>query len=200
MYSSEDHQSNAAGQMRQRIINAAVQLFEKGGAGAVSMRKIAERIEYSPAAIYLYFKGKDDILRALVGKGFEALHARMLPATGEQETKQRLMALCRAYLDFASAEREYYQLMFSAPETRFPDPAQADEGKPAHQAYLLMREAVEECIRSGAISADDPRSATLGVWSALHGLASLPPGDRTRTAPSERQDNVMEDVLRFVLR
>ena len=58
--------------MRRAILQAARQLFVKEGYDHVSMRKIAERIDYSPAALYLYFPAKDDIFFALAEEGFRA--------------------------------------------------------------------------------------------------------------------------------
>ena len=55
------------------ILDAARELFVAEGYHNVSIRKIAERIEYSPAAIYSYFPSKDDIFFALAEEGFRLL-------------------------------------------------------------------------------------------------------------------------------
>ena len=59
------------------ILNAARDLFVAEGYQSVSIRKIAERIEYSPAAIYSYYPGKDDIFLALAAEGFHLLDAKV---------------------------------------------------------------------------------------------------------------------------
>src|SRR5436190_23970931 len=59
--------------VRRSILDAARELFVTEGYQNVSIRKIAERIEYSPAAIYSYFAGKDDIFFALAEEGFRLL-------------------------------------------------------------------------------------------------------------------------------
>ena len=64
--------------VRDSILDAARDLFVAEGYRNVSIRKIAERIEYSPAAIYSYFEGKDDIFYALAEEGFRRLSAKVL--------------------------------------------------------------------------------------------------------------------------
>src|SRR6059058_2976758 len=59
--------------VRRAILDAARELFVAEGFRNVSIRKIAERIEYSPAAIYSYFPSKDDIFFALAEEGFRLL-------------------------------------------------------------------------------------------------------------------------------
>src|SRR5688572_18028612 len=102
--------------VRRAIVDAARELFVAEGFGKVSMRKIAERIEYSPAAIYSYFPGKDDIFYALAEEGFRLL-CDGLPKDGlsnEKETdpltivRRALHGLYR----FSQAHPEYYALMF----------------------------------------------------------------------------------------
>ena len=59
--------------VRRRILDAARELFVAEGYRHVSIRRIAQRIEYSPGAIYSYFRGKDDIFFALAEEGFRKL-------------------------------------------------------------------------------------------------------------------------------
>ena len=73
--------------VRQAILDAARDLFVSEGYRNVSIRKIAERIEYSPAAIYSYFPSKDDIFFALAEEGF-----RRLDAQGPQRARPRRSA------------------------------------------------------------------------------------------------------------
>lgn len=63
--------------LRQRILDAAREMFRNEEYSQVSLRKIAEQIEYSPTTIYLYFRDKQHLVMELVAEGFELLHARM---------------------------------------------------------------------------------------------------------------------------
>lgn len=186
--------------MRQRIIDAAVQLFEKGGIQAVSMRKIAERINYSPAAIYLYFKGKGDILMALVNQGFERLHARQMAIVHSENPQEYLLALCRAYIDFALDEPDYHFLMFFDPEVEVPQASEAHKDSPAMKTFIKMQDAVSECYARGLIQGGDPLIATSAMVAAMHGMAATLTGKRLVLIPEDRRASLVADVLRFVLR
>ena len=72
--------------VRRAILDAARDLFVSEGYQNVSIRKIAERIEYSPAAIYGYFPSKDDIFFALAEEGFRLLGD---PQRAEPSTRGR---------------------------------------------------------------------------------------------------------------
>ena len=73
----KDRQDRERFAVRQAILDAARDLFVTEGYRNVSIRKIAERIEYSPAAIYSYFPSKDDIFFALAEEGFRRLDAKV---------------------------------------------------------------------------------------------------------------------------
>jgi AcrR family transcriptional regulator len=91
--------------LRTRIVEAARDIVSEEGLDALSMRALAERIEYSPATIYLYFRDKDDLLREVVGEGFRRLgeySAAMIAAVGPQASPaERHRAMGRAYARFA---------------------------------------------------------------------------------------------------
>jgi AcrR family transcriptional regulator len=93
------------------ILDAARDLFVAEGYNNVSIRKIAERIEYSPAAIYSYFPSKDDIFFALAEEGFRLLFA----SKGEKAPPDALEAIRRPFLhiyEFSKTHPEYFALMF----------------------------------------------------------------------------------------
>ena len=81
--------------VRRSILAAARELFVAEGFHNVSIRKIAERIEYSPAAIYSYFPSKDDIFFALAEEGFRLMHDE-----GEQDALDTLSPLERVRATF----------------------------------------------------------------------------------------------------
>lgn len=94
------------------ILDAARDLFVAEGYHNVSIRKIAERIEYSPAAIYSYFPSKDDIFFALAEEGFRIL---FMPVVAGPEESDPLTALRRAFwrlYEFSKSHPEYFALMF----------------------------------------------------------------------------------------
>jgi AcrR family transcriptional regulator len=94
------------------ILDAARDLFVSHGYQNVSIRKIAERIEYSPAAIYSYFPSKDDIFLALAEEGFRLLFAFGAPRTRAADPIDELRALFWRYYEFSKVHPEYFALMF----------------------------------------------------------------------------------------
>ena len=99
-------------EMRSNILEAAKDLFAEDGFQNVSIRKIADKIEYSPATIYLYFKDKDAILFDLHNEGFRKLFKRQRDNAKVKDPVKRLDALLKTYLESALDDPEYYDLMF----------------------------------------------------------------------------------------
>src|SRR5512138_1144752 len=87
--------------LREKILDAARELFTAFGYEAVTMRKIAERIEYSPTAIYLHFADKDALLRELAVIDFTAFAHRFRRATRYTDPVERLGQLGKLYVEFA---------------------------------------------------------------------------------------------------
>src|SRR5262245_20554883 len=96
------------------ILDAARELFVQEGYHHVSIRKIAERIEYSPAAIYSYFPSKDDIFFALAEEGFRLLHGYRPPDTALDDLLplERVRAIFWRLYQFSCEQPQYFALMF----------------------------------------------------------------------------------------
>ena len=94
------------------ILNAARDLFVAEGYQSVSIRKIAERIEYSPAAIYSYFAGKDDIFLALAAEGFHLLDDKVQAAMKTDDPLENVRACWWAFYEFSQEQPAYFLLMF----------------------------------------------------------------------------------------
>jgi len=93
------------------ILDAARELFVAEGYQNVSIRKVAEKIEYSPAAIYGYFESKDDIFLALAEEGFRMLFAPGREAPAVDPIEKIRAGFWRLY-EFSKEHPEYYALMF----------------------------------------------------------------------------------------
>jgi AcrR family transcriptional regulator len=109
---TKERQQRDRDRLQQSILTAARELFVAEGYRNVSMRKIADRIEYSPAAIYSYFPSKDDIFFALAEEGFRTLLA--MPA-GKVDEADDLKAIRNAFwrvYEFSISHPEYFALMF----------------------------------------------------------------------------------------
>src|SRR5436190_20126066 len=98
--------------VRRAILDAARDLFVSEGYANVSIRKIAERIEYSPAAIYSYFPSKDDIFFALAEEGFRLLFTSREPGVERADPLDEVRSMFVHYFEFSKAHPEYFALMF----------------------------------------------------------------------------------------
>src|SRR5215218_817015 len=102
--------------VRRAILDAARELFVAEGYNNISIRKIAERIEYSPAAIYGYFPSKDDIFFALAEEGFRLLLFSTSPKDLSPDTSTDPLNTLRDAMmkvfEFSKSHPEYFALMF----------------------------------------------------------------------------------------
>ena len=162
--------------MRSRILGAARELFVRHGYEAITLRKVAECIEYSPANIYKYFRDKDDMVRALCRQDMAALMADIHPAAGQLPPLERLRALCLRYVDMGLEQPNHDRLMFMTPLLSGTAPAPGDTtGEPDPDAYGLFTSLVKACLeeRLGAERLEDTHQVAQTVWAGLHGVIAL---------------------------
>ena len=183
---------------RQAILNAARDLFVTEGYRHVSMRKIAERIEYSPAAIYSYFPGKDDIFFALAEEGFRILASEAVAAIqGVSDPLERLRRGLWAFYEFSKAHPEYFELMFldrSVPSIN----QDFQRFEFFHHVTARAEADVRACIDRGQFSkALDAAAAIHVLWVGMLGASSI--GLTQRLAPGEDPDTLAHDVLESIL-
>ena len=164
-------------ELRQKIIDAARELFAEKGYEAVSMRMIADRIEYSPTAIYLHFRDKEALFAELCALDFRAL-AGVFNQIGQlPDPVERLRRIGLLYADFAAEKPNHYRLMFMTPRPAHShdDLDVADHGNPEADAYAFLRQTVREAIEQERLRPElsDPDQVAQMVWSGVHGVVSL---------------------------
>ena len=183
--------------VRRAILDAARELFVAEGFQNVSIRKIAERIEYSPAAIYGYFPSKDDIFFGLAEEGFRLLcdrgAARPAGETDPARALDRVRAIFWRLYEFSRDHPQYFALMFverSVPRIsreyeRFAFARQMKEN--------IVRE-IQACVETGALPASvDPGVAMRLLTISIVGIAVMRLSERL--APGEDADQLATDAL-----
>lgn len=162
-------------QLRHDIVVAARDLLLEQGLSGLSMRSIAERIEYSPATIYLYFKDKEELVGEVVRTGFELMQevvqAELQRSGADASAAQQYGAMGRAYARFALENPAYFRVMFELPATAGkcePAPTQ----RPAN-GFEQTVEVVGRAIDEGEIRGTDPRRTAVIGWGLVHGLTAL---------------------------
>jgi AcrR family transcriptional regulator len=161
--------------LRQKILDAALHIITDEGFAAMSMRKLAERIEYSPASIYLHFRNREQIAQELSEVGFAKLLTYLSEAVEGRETVEAFQAACRAYVNFGLENPETYRLIFLG-DSAYVKAAFAEkkDDNAAGQAYQVLVDLAERLKREGFDGGDAGSIAVADtVWSALHGIVSL---------------------------
>lgn len=159
-------------EFRRRIGEAATKLFAAHGYEAVTMRAVAEALGVSAMTPYRYLSGKDELI-ALVRTGAFRNFAEALErgTTRVADPEERLRALKRAYLKFATTHGDEYRIMFelrgAADDQRWPELA-----REAGRAFGILLDAVRGAVTAGVIEGD-PLTIAHILWAGAHGLASL---------------------------
>jgi AcrR family transcriptional regulator len=185
-------------EMKDLVLQAAMDLFIEEGYEKASIRKIADRIEYSPATIYLYFKDKDEIFHAVHEKGFEIFFGRMEKLAVIADPFERLRKLGEVYLNFAWEHPQLYDLMFImwGPMDALKDDTHWHCGMRAHNG---LKDMVRECIESGKMKEMDVDVASMAIWSFVHGLVSLRIRNRFRMCLPEDLEKLIPAAVETML-
>lgn len=159
-------------EMKKLILDAAMHLFITEGYENVSIRRIADKIEYSPASIYNYFPDKGTIFFELHREGFELFYNKQLSIQHIEDPVERLIAHGRAYVEFAKENPEYYDLMFISR-----DPGckikEFENWECGDRSYEILVKNVEDCKKIGLFEDQDINSLAFFFWSMIHGITAL---------------------------
>jgi AcrR family transcriptional regulator len=161
--------------VRSKILDAARELFATRGYEAVTMRMIAERVEYTPTAIYYHFKDKESLLRELVHIDFASLAAEFQQIAGIEDPAVRLLATGRAYTAFAFAHPNHYRLMFMTPLSADMCATGQERQDPGQDAYAFVLRVCQDLIAAGRVLPRyrDPDLVAQLAWAGLHGVIAL---------------------------
>lgn len=162
--------------VRNQILTAATELFVEEGYDNVSMRKIADRIEYAPSTIYLYFQDKEQLFSTIAVEVFQELTERITAIEAlDISAIEKLRRGMRIYIDFGIEHPHHYRLTFgpvpvSVPET--PDRIQPCDAA-GHACFDTLRRALQRCIDSGDIEVANLEVLAQSVWTMIHGVTDL---------------------------
>jgi AcrR family transcriptional regulator len=190
----KERQERDREEMRGRILDAARELFVSEGYRNVSIRKIAERLEYSPAALYGYFPSKDDLFFALAEEGFRKLFEftngqRVFDGDPLEGVREGFLR----YYQFSRTHREYFELMFV---DRTVPRIGRDWERFAFVPQMIAEVSalIQRAIDAGAFPpSTDPDVAFHILWAAVHGPATAALCERL--APDEDPDALARDTI-----
>ncbi|HEU5099603.1 MAG TPA: TetR/AcrR family transcriptional regulator [Roseiflexaceae bacterium] len=179
--------------LRDSILAASRGIAAREGWQAVSIRKVAEQIEYSPPTIYEHFDSKEALLIELMREGFRLLLERVRAGDSPAAAPEaRILGVARAYWEFAWEYPELYQVMHGLGGVPFcAEPASAvAQAEPPPEAKVVFQFTMDalDALAGGTMSCDDREAAVHILWATLHGLVALTmagriDGGRAQAAP-----------------
>lgn len=183
---------------RRELLEVAARLLAEAGPHGLSLRRIAAEAGGSTQLVYTLFGGKSGLADALYAEGYQRLAAAMrtalesAPPPGDPE---RLVAVGRAYLRFASSEPAFFSLMFGQPIAGF-TPAQLTRAHGRECTFGQVVAQVQACLDAGTLVGSTAEELARLCWLTVHGLASLEAAGMVRAEDPEAFE---EHVLRTPL-
>src|SRR5262249_37500777 len=164
--------------LRQQILDAARELLIRDGYERLSMRRVAERIDYSPTAIYLHFKNKQELVFSLCEETLAKLVRELATLRDEYpDPLVRLRQGMERYINFGLSHPDHYLPAFVLPPPPDPDAKrhQAITAPESNGVRALgdLRDTIAAGVRAGKLRKVDPDLAARSTWAALHGITSL---------------------------
>lgn len=174
---TKERRQREKSETRDKILDAARELFVTEGFEGVSMRKVAEKIEYSPTAIYVHFADKNELFHELCRQDFARLQEVMKSADMPTDPLERLRQIGRRYIDFGLNFPHHYVFMFMTPHPPH-EPDDEDReiiGNPEVDAYAMLKWAVQQALDAGCFREDlnDAELISQTLWASVHGVISL---------------------------
>lgn len=169
-----ERESYHHGELRQALIEAALELVSTKDVDSVSLREVARRVGVSHAAPYRHFADKEALLAAVAQEGFQMLRQTLETVLNQAKLDplRRLQELGVSYVNFALEHSSHYRLMFSAygatSTQQSPELVQA-----ATQAFMVLVNCVKAGQQERVIRMDDSEKLALAAWALTHGLAML---------------------------
>ncbi|HEU4670133.1 MAG TPA: TetR/AcrR family transcriptional regulator [Dyella sp.] len=156
----------------ERIFRAALKLFERGGAEAVTMRRVADAVGITPMAIYRHFPNREALLKRLSDESFRSIADAWQAHATHPDLIERLQALLTPYLDYALTHPHLFDHAFALRRDdarRFPE----DFRERQSPTLTVIADAIEEGMRAGVLRKDDPWQVAMTLWAHAHGLVTL---------------------------
>jgi AcrR family transcriptional regulator len=157
---------------REAILDAARQIIRDEGPEGLSMRQIADRIDYSAAGLYEYFGGKDEIVTAVCQRGHERLANYMKRVDPNLSPAAYLNAIGQQYINFAQQNPDLYKLMFMTVTL----PPDREQGGVDDGSYGILLQAVRNGIDSGDFKTRPGyglQEIAYSAWALVHGISML---------------------------
>lgn len=184
--------------LRQKILEEALALVSREGVEGVTMRALANKLGYSPATIYLYFRNKEDLFHEIARHAAARLMALTDACVDKPDASVARDEFARTYVDFALEQPHLYRIMANVD----PLPYLADRTleAPGRRAADRYRDIYARGIAAGQIRATNPEYELIIDWSLLHGFVSnvlsgaFPPARLPSATVTELRDVILDAI------
>ena len=190
------------GQLRQVLLETAIQLIGEVGPSGFTLREVARRAGVSHNAPYRHFADGEELLAGVAVEGFQELTQAMTRAAKRQpDALSRLKCAGLAYVEFALHRPEHFAVMFEAPVSkggllkRFPHHKTPNSAEAAKQAFEKLVSLVKSCQDAGRLPSGDSLQFALLAWTMVHGVAKLA---TTKRLPFESKTDILK-FAKFVI-
>ncbi len=193
------------GDLRNALVLTAVRLIEAGGLDEFSLRATAREVGVSANAAYRHLHDKSDLLNAVAQHGFEQLGQRMCRAmsatrTGRNQAElavNRFKATGRAYVDFALAHPELFEVMFGSGGTHPLVPKDSADDQAG--TYALLGSALDQLVTHGVLDPARRPGAEFKAWVTVHGFARLCLDGAVQLQSAAMRAEDLESLLDFAV-
>jgi len=180
------------GNLKESLVTTALEMLDEEGLEAITLRELASRLGTSRSAIYRHFKGKNDLMRAVILEGFMKLDQAIAPYFDHEEMKliERFHGMGAAYTAFATSNPNLYRLLFGPDMSQEREEVCQEERPDLHKllnnnadnaiveaepddAFHRLVKIIIEAQQKGVFKEGDPILFATAIWSLLHGLSML---------------------------
>lgn len=185
------------GNLREALVDAAVDAARERGADGLALRDLARRVGVSHNAAYRHFAGREELVAEVAGRAMdrlvETMQRRWSAVTTEDpvlRARRRLAEVGRSYVEFAVGEPGLFALAFSSVSA-----ASRLEGA---GPYLLLGQALDELVEVGFLAAQARVGAEITCWSAMHGFSVLAIDGAVSGRSGSERDAALDTVLEAI--
>ncbi len=161
-------------EIRERILDAALEVFATEGVEGVTMRALADAIEYTPPVIYAHFRDKDAIIEELCYRQLRTL-AKAFANFGTLDPVERLRQIGYVYVDFAVKHPSHFRFLFLTAHSYKTDDDELAKDDPQQNAYAFLKHTAKEGLEVGVFRPEftDAEEIAQLCWGSAHGLVAL---------------------------
>jgi AcrR family transcriptional regulator len=160
-------------ELKNLILEASRKILLAHGQEGLSIRKIADEVEYSPATIYLYFADKDAILHELMEMGFGVMNEYMKDSFTERDPIKRIHSIGHAYIRFGLENKDWYELMFNSDKPMKHIEKCCEDWDQGMAMFAFLTQTCKEALERMEIQNVEEHILALHLWSSVHGLVNL---------------------------